>query len=77
MLRDKTKGNLTDDERKLLDAVLGDLQANYAETVFSGSGGEESSQPDAREDGDAQKAAKEGGSEDSQSETDGEKIDQE
>ena len=34
MLRDKTKGNLSDDEQKLLAAVLSDLQANYAEEVF-------------------------------------------
>ncbi len=34
MLRDKTKGNLSDDEQKLLAAVLNDLQANYAEEVF-------------------------------------------
>jgi len=36
MLRDKTGGNLSDDESKLLQAVLGDLQGNYAEAVFAG-----------------------------------------
>jgi len=36
MLREKTKGNLSDDETKLLQTVLGDLQANYAEVVFAG-----------------------------------------
>jgi len=35
MLRDKTKGNLSMDEQKLLDGVIADLQANYAETIFS------------------------------------------
>ena len=35
MLRDKTKGNLTEDENKLLIGALGDLQANYAESVFT------------------------------------------
>jgi len=35
MLREKTEGNLGEEEEKLLQAVLGDLQANYAETVFS------------------------------------------
>jgi hypothetical protein len=34
MLRDKTKGNLDPEEKKLLDTVIADLQANYAETVF-------------------------------------------
>ena len=35
MLRDKTKGNLTDEERKILDGSISELQANFAETVFS------------------------------------------
>lgn len=35
MLREKTSGNLTGDEEKLLNALLGDLQANYAEMVFT------------------------------------------
>ncbi len=35
MLREKTRGNLTEDEKRLLDSVIADLQANYAETVFS------------------------------------------
>ncbi len=34
MLRDKTKGNLSSDEEKILNAVISDLQGNYAETVF-------------------------------------------
>lgn len=29
MLRDKTRGNLTDDERKLLDTLLDDLRSAY------------------------------------------------
>jgi DNA replication initiation complex subunit (GINS family) len=29
MLQDKTKGNLTDDEKKFLDAVVNDLQIKY------------------------------------------------
>ena len=40
MLRQKTSGNLDSDEKKLLDSVIADLQANYAETVFSGEGEE-------------------------------------
>jgi len=36
MLREKTKGNLTSDEDRLLKGVVADLQANYAETVFTG-----------------------------------------
>ena len=35
MLRDKTRGNLTDDEKKILDSSISELQANFAETVFS------------------------------------------
>ncbi len=35
MMRAKTKGNLTADEEKLLNALISDLQANYSETVFS------------------------------------------
>ncbi len=35
MLREKTKGNLTKDEEKILYSVVAELQANYAETVFS------------------------------------------
>jgi uncharacterized membrane protein YukC len=35
MLRDKTRGNLNDEEQKFLNAVIGELQANYAETVFA------------------------------------------
>jgi hypothetical protein len=35
MLREKTKGNLTKDEEKILHSVVAELQANYAETVFS------------------------------------------
>jgi hypothetical protein len=35
MLREKTRGNLSDDEKKLVNAVIHDLQANYAESVFS------------------------------------------
>ena len=38
MLREKTAGNLDSDEQKLLDGVIADLQANFAETVFSGEG---------------------------------------
>ena len=35
MLRAKTEGNLDPEEKKLLDGVIADLQANYAEEVFS------------------------------------------
>ena len=35
MLRQKTSGNLDSDENKLLDSVVAELQANFAETVFS------------------------------------------
>lgn len=34
MLREKTRGNLSEEEQKFLNAVIGELQANYAETVF-------------------------------------------
>lgn len=36
MLRDKTRGNLSADEDKFLNTVVGELQGNYAEAVFSG-----------------------------------------
>ena len=35
MLREKTSGNLNDDEKKILDGSISELQANFAETVFS------------------------------------------
>ncbi|HEB30169.1 MAG TPA: DUF1844 domain-containing protein [Spirochaetes bacterium] len=35
MLREKTRGNLTDEEKKVLDGSISELQANFAETVFS------------------------------------------
>ena len=35
MLREKTRGNLTDEEKKILDGSISELQANFAETVFS------------------------------------------
>lgn len=41
MLREKTKGNLERDEERLLNGVIADLQANYAETVFSEGKGQE------------------------------------
>ncbi len=34
MLREKTAGQLDDDEKKLLNVLVNDLQANYAESVF-------------------------------------------
>jgi hypothetical protein len=34
MLREKTEGNLNPEEQRLLNGVIADLQANYAETVF-------------------------------------------
>ena len=34
MLREKTSGNLDEDEKKLLDVMIGELQGNYAETVL-------------------------------------------
>ncbi len=34
MLREKTAGHIDDDESKLLNSLISDLQANYAETVF-------------------------------------------
>ena len=33
MLKDKTKGNLSDDEQKLLENVLGQLKLNYVDEV--------------------------------------------
>jgi hypothetical protein len=47
MLREKTKGNLSREEERLLNGMIADLQANYAEAVFSvggASGGEQSSE---------------------------------
>jgi hypothetical protein len=38
MLREKTKGNLNREEERLLNGLIADLQANYAEAVFSESG---------------------------------------
>jgi hypothetical protein len=35
MLREKTRGNLNDEENKILDGSISELQANFAETVFS------------------------------------------
>ena len=35
MLREKTSGELDEDEKKLLNVMINDLQANYAETVLS------------------------------------------
>ena len=34
MLREKTSGQLDEDEKKLLNVMISDLQANYAETVL-------------------------------------------
>lgn len=34
MLRVKTRGNLSEDEQKVLDGLIADLQANFAETFF-------------------------------------------
>jgi hypothetical protein len=56
MLRDKTRGNLNDDEHKLLEALVHDLQANYAEVVFA-----ESSKAKAGETGSAEEPEKKGG----------------
>lgn len=36
MLAEKTKGNLTEDEDKMLKHVLGDLKLNYVEELNSG-----------------------------------------
>jgi len=38
MLREKTRGNLVEEEEKLLNGIISDLQANYAQTFFSGKG---------------------------------------
>jgi len=38
MLREKTAGKLDEDEKKLLNAAISDLQANYAETVLNPEG---------------------------------------
>ena len=35
MLREKTKGNLTEDEEKVLNNLISELQSNYADTIFS------------------------------------------
>jgi hypothetical protein len=44
MLREKTRGNLTDEENTFLQSILGELQGNYAEMVFGE--GEETPSPD-------------------------------
>lgn len=36
MLREKTKGNLSTEEKEVLNGIISELQANYAETVFAG-----------------------------------------
>jgi len=59
MLRDKTKGNLTDDEQKLLNGVIADLQANYAETVFSAKREEKKAESGKNTQEDAEEDAKE------------------
>ena len=41
MLREKTKGNLNREEERLLNGMIADLQANYAEAVFSEGGAPE------------------------------------
>ncbi len=38
MLREKTSGRLDEDEKKLLNVMINDLQANYAETVLNPEG---------------------------------------
>ena len=38
MLREKTSGKLDEDEKKLLNVMISDLQANYAETVLNPEG---------------------------------------
>lgn len=36
LLKEKTKGNLTDDEQKFLDSVVGDLQMKYVYVTQNG-----------------------------------------
>jgi hypothetical protein len=45
MLREKTAGNLDEDEHKLLEVMIGDMQANYAETVLNPEKDEGSAEP--------------------------------
>ncbi len=75
MLREKTSGNLSDDEKKLLQVVLGDLQGNYAEAVFTGEESAEKPAEAARETSagaDAgEKSAGSGDSKNREAETDG------
>jgi hypothetical protein len=68
MLRDKTRGNLDDDETKLIEAVIHDLQANYAESVFSAAPGSETESNGSAEDG-----GEESGEPEPQSEKNGKK----
>ncbi len=58
MLREKTKGNLSQDELKLLNGVIADLQANYAETVFSSNKQEQKEKESAKEESDKKKVNK-------------------
>jgi hypothetical protein len=39
MLREKTRGNLDEEEEKALNGIISDLQVNYAETFFSAESG--------------------------------------
>ncbi len=47
MLREKTKGNLTDEENKVLNSIISDLQVNYAESVYSSKKKQETPSSDA------------------------------
>ncbi|MGQ9616640.1 MAG: DUF1844 domain-containing protein [Spirochaetota bacterium] len=58
MLRDKTRGNLSGDEEKLLNAIISDLQGNYAETVFEESKEEKASTAETTSSGSASKDSK-------------------
>jgi hypothetical protein len=59
MLREKTKGNLTDEENKVLNSIISDLQVNYAETVFSSKKEQETPSSDAESSKSSEPGAKE------------------
>ena len=46
VLRDKTSGNVTEDEKKLMDAAIADLQLNYVHELNKGGKEEEGEKTD-------------------------------
>jgi hypothetical protein len=57
MLREKTSGKLDEDEKKLLDVMIGDLQGNYAETVLHPEGDAGAEEQTGEDDSDTEQQA--------------------